>query len=94
MDTLKATVKGFAGKVGSELAGRASKALDIVGSHFSKAFRDDHQWDWLNGKLDTLMAKLDSWIAGGGLERLADLGRVNGVQLGAEKGRRYAAKGR
>lgn len=83
VDTLKATVKGFAGKVGSELAGRASKALDIVGSHFSKAFNTSPM-DWLNGKLDKLMAKLDSWIAGGGLERLADL-LVNGVQLGAQK---------
>ena len=83
VDTLKATVKGFAGKVGSELAGRASKALDIVGSHFSKAFNTSPM-DWVNGKLDTLMAKLDSWIAGGGLERLADL-LVNGVQLGAQK---------
>lgn len=83
VDTLKATVKGFAGKVGSELAGRASKALDVVGSHFSKAF-NAKPMDWLNGKLDTLMAKLDSWIAGGGLERLADL-LVNGVQLGAQK---------
>lgn len=83
VDTLKATVKGFAGKVGSELAGRTSKALDVVGSHFSKAFNTSPM-DWLNGKLDTLMAKLDSWIAGGGLERLADL-LVNGVQLGAQK---------
>ena len=83
VDTLKATVKGLAGKVGSELAGRASKALDVVGSHFSKAFNTSPM-DWLNGKLDTLMAKLDSWIAGGGLERLADL-LVNGVQLGAQK---------
>lgn len=83
VDTLKATVKGFAGKVGSELAGRASKALDVVGSHFSKAF-NAKPMDWLNGKLDTLMAKLDSWIAGGGLERLADP-LVNGVQLGAQK---------
>lgn len=83
VDTLKATVKGFSGKVGSELAGRASKALDVVGSHFSKAF-NVKPMDWLNGKLDTLMAKLDSWIAGGGLERLADL-LVNGVQLGAQK---------
>lgn len=83
VDMLKATVKGFAGKVGSELAGRASKALDVVGSHFSKAF-NAKPMDWLNGKLDTLMAKLDSWIAGGGLERLADL-LVNGVQLGARK---------
>ena len=83
VDTLKATVKGFAGKVGSELAGRASKALDVVGSHFSKAF-NAKPMDWLNGKLDTLMAKLDSWIAGGGLERLADL-LVNGVQLGTQK---------
>ena len=83
VDTLKATVKGFAGKVGSELAGRASKALDVVGSHFSKAFNTSPM-DWLNGKLDTLMAKLDSWIAGGVLERLADL-LVNGVQLGAQK---------
>ena len=83
VDTLKATVKGFAGKVGSELAGRASKALDVVGSHFSKAFNTSPM-DWLNGKLDTLMAKLDSWIAGGGLEQLADL-LVNGVQLGAQK---------
>lgn len=83
VDTLKATVKGFAGKVGSELAGRVSKALDVVGSHFSKAF-NAKPMDWLNGKLDTLMAKLDSWIAGGGLERLADL-LVNGVQLGAQK---------
>ena len=83
VDTLKATVKGFAGKVGSELAGRTSKALDVVGSHFSKAF-NAKPMDWLNGKLDTLMAKLDSWIAGGGLERLADL-LVNGVQLGAQK---------
>ena len=83
VDTLKATVKGFAGKVGSELAGRASKALDVVGSHFSKAFNSSPM-DWVNGKLDTLMAKLDSWIAGGGLERLADL-LVNGVQLGAQK---------
>lgn len=83
VDTLKATVKGFAGKVGSELAGRASKALDVVGSHFSKAFNTSPM-DWLSGKLDTLMAKLDSWIAGGGLERLADL-LVNGVQLGAQK---------
>lgn len=83
VDTLKATVKGFAGKVGSELAGRASKALDVVGSHFSKAFNTSPM-DWINGKLDTLMAKLDSWIAGGGLERLADL-LVNGVQLGAQK---------
>lgn len=83
VDTLKATVKGFAGKVGSELAGRASKALDVVGSHFSKAFNTSPM-DWLNGKLDTLMAKLDNWIAGGGLERLADL-LVNGVQLGAQK---------
>lgn len=83
VDTLKATVKGFAGKVGSELAGRASKALDVVGSHFSKAFNTSPM-DWLNGKLDTLMAKLDSWIAGGGLERLADQ-LENGVQLGAQK---------
>lgn len=83
VDTLKATVKGFAGKVGSELAGRTSKALDVVGSHFSKAFNTSPM-DWLNGKLDTLMAKLDSRIAGGGLERLADL-LVNGVQLGAQK---------
>lgn len=83
VDTLKATVKGFAGKVGSELAGRTSKALDVVGSHFSKAFNTSPM-DWLNGKLDTLMAKLDSWIAGGGLERLADL-LVNGVQLGSQK---------
>ncbi len=83
VDTLKATVKGFAGKVGSELAGRASKALDVVGSHFSKAFNTSPM-DWVNGKLNTLMAKLDSWIAGGGLERLADL-LVNGVQLGAQK---------
>lgn len=83
VDTLKATVKGFAGKVGSELAGRASKALDVVGSHFSKAFNTSPM-AWLNGKLDTLMAKLDSWIAGGGLERLADL-LINGVQLGAQK---------
>lgn len=83
VDTLKATVKGFAGKVGSELAGRTSKALDVVGSHFSKAFNTSPM-DWLNGKLDTLMAKLDSWIAGGGLERLADL-LVNGVQFGAQK---------
>lgn len=83
VDTLKATVKGFAGKVGSELAGRTSKALDVVGSHFSKAFNTSPM-DWLNGKLDTLMAKLDSWIAGGGLERLADL-LVNGVPLGAQK---------
>lgn len=83
VDTLKATVKGFAGKVGSELAGRTSKALDVVGSHFSKAFNTSPM-DWLNGKLDTLMAKLDSWIAGGGLERLADL-LVNGVQLGDQK---------
>lgn len=83
VDTLKATVKGFAGKVGSELAGRASKALDVVGSHFSKAFNTSPM-DWLNDKLDKLMAKLDSWIAGGGLERLADL-LVNGVQLGAQK---------
>lgn len=83
VDTLKATVKGFAGKVGSELASRTSKALDVVGSHFSKAFNTSPM-DWLNGKLDTLMAKLDSWIAGGGLERLADL-LVNGVQLGAQK---------
>ena len=83
VDTLKATVKGFAGKVGSELAGRASKALDVVGSHFSKAFNTSPM-DWVNGKLNTLMAKLDSWIAGGRLERLADL-LVNGVQLGAQK---------
>lgn len=83
VDTLKATVKGFAGKVGSELAGRASKALDVVGSHFSKAF-NAKPMDWLNGKLDTLMAKLDSWIAGGGLEQLADL-LVNGIQTGAQK---------
>lgn len=83
VDILKATVKGFAGKVGSELAGRASKALDIVGAHFSQAFNTSPM-DWLSGKLDTLMAKLDSWIAGGGLERLADL-LVNGVQLGAQK---------
>lgn len=83
VDTLKATVKGFAGKIGSELAGRASKALDIVGSHFSQAFNTSPM-DWLNGKLDTLMAKLDSWIAGGGLEQLADL-LVNGIQTGAQK---------
>lgn len=83
VDTLKATVKGFAGKIGSELAGRASKALDIVGSHFSQAFNTSPM-DWLNGKLDTLMAKLDSWIAGGGLEQLADL-LVNGIQTGAPK---------
>lgn len=83
VDTLKATVKGFAGKIGSELAGRASKALDIVGSHFSQAFNASPM-DWLNGKLDTLMAKLDSWIAGGGLEQLADL-LVNGIQAGAQK---------
>ena len=83
VDTLKATVKGFAGKIGSELAGRASKALDIVGSHFSQAFNTS-PLDWLNGKLDTLMAKLDSWIAGGGLEQLADL-LVNGIQTGAQK---------
>lgn len=83
VDTLKATVKGFAGKVGSELAGRASKALDVVGSHFSKAF-NAKPMDWLNGKLDTLMAKLDSWIAGGGLEQLANL-LVNGIQTGAQK---------
>lgn len=83
VDTLKATVKGFAGKIGSELAGRASKALDIVGSHFSQAFNASPM-DWLNGKLDTLMAKLDSWITGGGLEQLADL-LVNGIQTGAQK---------
>lgn len=83
VDTLKATVKGFAGKIGSELAGRASKALDIVGSHFSQAFNASPM-DWLNGKLDTLMAKFDSWIAGGGLEQLADL-LVNGIQTGAQK---------
>lgn len=83
VDTLKATVKGFAGKIGSKLAGRASKALDIVGSHFSQAFNASPM-DWLNGKLDTLMAKLDSWIAGGGLEQLADL-LVNGIQTGAQK---------
>lgn len=83
VDTLKATVKGFAGKIGSELAGRASKALDIVGSHFSQAFNTSPM-DWLNGKLDTLMTKLDSWIAGGGLEQLADL-LVNGIQTGAQK---------
>lgn len=83
VDTLKATVKGFAGKVGSELAGRASQALDVVGAHFATAFNTSPM-DWLSGKLDTLMAKLDSWIAGGGLERLADL-LVNGVQLGAQK---------
>ncbi|WP_443600653.1 hypothetical protein [Agathobaculum sp.] len=83
VDTLKATVKGFAGKVGSELAGRASQALDVVGAHFATAFNTSPM-DWLRGKLDTLMAKLDSWIAGGGLERLADL-LVNGVQLGAQK---------
>lgn len=83
VDTLKATVKGFAGKIGSELAGRASKALDIVGSHFSQAFNASPM-DWLNGKLDTLMTKLDSWIAGGGLEQLADL-LVNGIQTGAQK---------
>ena len=83
VDILKATVKGFAGKVGSELAGRASKALDIVGAHFSQAFNTSPM-DWLNGKLDTLMAKLDSWIAGGGLEQLADL-LVNGIQTGAQK---------
>lgn len=91
VDTLKATVKGFAGKVGSELAGRTSKALDVVGSHFSKAFNTSPM-DWLNGKLDTLMAKLDSWIAGGGLERLADL-LVNGVQLGAQKAGDMLQKG-
>ena len=83
VDILKATVKGFAGKVGSELAGRASKALDIVGAHFSQAFNTSPM-DWLSGKLDTLMAKLDSWIAGGGLEPLADL-LVNGIQTGAQK---------
>lgn len=83
VDTLKATVKGFAGKVGSELAGRASQALDVVGAHFATAFNTSPM-DWLSGKLDTLMTKLDSWIAGGGLERLADL-LVNGVQLGAQK---------
>lgn len=83
VDTLKATVKGFAGKVGSELAGRASQALDVVGAHFATAFNTSPM-DWLSGKLDKLMAKLDSWIAGGGLERLADL-LVNGVQLGAQK---------
>lgn len=83
VDILKATVKGFAGKVGSELAGRASKALDIVGAHFSQAFNTSPM-DWLSGKLDTLMAKLDSWIAGGGLEQLADL-LVNGIQTGAQK---------
>ena len=83
VDTLKATVKGFAGKVGSELAGRASQALDVVGAHFATAF-NAKPMDWLNGKLDKLMAKLDSWIAGGGLEQLADL-LVNGVQLGDQK---------
>lgn len=83
VDTLKATVKGFAGKVGSELAGRASQALDVVGAHFATAFNTSPM-DWLSGKLDKLMAKLDSWIAGSGLERLADL-LVNGVQLGAQK---------
>lgn len=83
VDTLKATVKGFAGKVGSELAGRASQALDVVGAHFATAFNASPM-DWLSGKLDKLMAKLDSWIAGGGLEQLADL-LVNGVQLGAQK---------
>lgn len=83
VDTLKATVKGFAGKVGSELAGRASQALDVVGAHFATAF-DTSPMDWLNGKLDGLMAKLDSWIAGGGLDTLADL-LVNGVQAGAQK---------
>ena len=37
-----------------------------------------------NGKLDGLMAKVDGWIAGGGLDTLADL-LVNGVQAGAQK---------
>ena len=83
VDTLKATVKGFAGKIGSELAGRASQALDVVGAHFATAFNTSPM-DWLSGKLDTLMAKLDSWIAGGGLEQLADL-LVNGIQTGAQK---------
>ena len=83
VDTLKATVKGFAGKVGSELAGRASQSLDVVSEHFSKAFNVSPM-DFLNQKLDGLMGKLDGWIAGGGLETLADL-LVNGVQTGAEK---------
>ena len=61
VDTLKATVKGFAGKVGSELAGRASKALDVVGSHFSKAF-NVKPMDWMNSKLDGLMSAIDGWI--------------------------------
>ena len=83
VDTLKATVKGFAGKVGSELAGRASQALDVVGAHFATAFNTSPM-DYLNGKLDGLMAKDDGWIAGGGLDTLADL-LVNGVQAGAQK---------
>ena len=83
VDTLKATVKGFAGKVGSELAGRASQALDVVGAHFATAFNTSPM-DYLNGKLDGLMAKVDGWIAGGGLDTLADL-LVNGVQAGAQK---------
>lgn len=83
VDTLKATVKGFAGKVGSELAGRASKALDILGSHFSKAF-DVKPMDWLNSKLDGLMQAIDGWVNSGGLDAFADK-LVSGVQVAAQQ---------
>ena len=83
VDTLKATVKGFAGKVGSELAGRASKALDVVGSHFSKAF-NVKPMEWMNSKLDGLMSAIDGWISSGGLDAFADK-LVTGVQTAAQK---------
>lgn len=83
VDTLKATVKGFAGKVGSELAGRTSKALDVVGAHFSKAF-NVKPMDWMNSKLDGLMSAIDGWISSGGLDAFADK-LVTGVQTAAQK---------
>lgn len=90
VDTLKATVKGFAGKVGSELAGRASKALDVVGSHFSKAF-NVKPMDWMNSKLDGLMSAIDGWISSGGLDAFADK-LVTGVQPAAQKAGEWLTK--
>ena len=90
VDTLKATVKGFAGKVGSELAGRASKALDVVGSHFSKAF-NVKPMDWMNSKLDGLMSAIDGWISSGGLDAFADK-LVTGVQTAAQKAGEWLTK--
>ena len=90
VDTLKATVKGFSGKVGSELAGRASKALDVVGSHFSKAF-NVKPMDWMNSKLDGLMSAIDGWISSGGLDAFADK-LVTGVQTAAQKAGEWLTK--